>query len=205
MTNPSNTVQNEFPELVWKKARDIGRAGRSLFTPVPCIDCGDIRWIPASVVRHNSIPVRCNKCAPKESGPRNHRGADSGTWKGGKQLQPSGYIIVRIFEDDPMYCMTTKGKNRGRVFEHRLVMARHMGRPLEKWEVVHHKNGNKQDNRISNLELVIQAENLAYAVIESQINELQREVAELKKENKLLNWKLKLLRSDSRYGNPERS
>ena len=43
---------------------------------------------------------------------------------------------------------------------HRIIMENHLGRRLEPTEVVHHKNKDKRDNRIGNLELTSQGDHL---------------------------------------------
>ena len=69
----------------------------------------------------------------------------------GKYLDTQGYLWVRVLDDDPLICMRTK---KGVISEHRYVMARSLGRPLTNNEEVHHKNGNREDNRIENLQLM---------------------------------------------------
>lgn len=81
---------------------------------------------------------------------RTKRGARSpqhhAAWKGGRIVDKTGYILV--------HCPSHPAANSvGYVREHRLVMEKMIGRHLLPKEVVHHKNGQRDDNRPENLQL----------------------------------------------------
>ena len=63
----------------------------------------------------------------------------------GKTNDRDGYVFIRVIKGDG-----NKGKYK---YEHRVVMEQIIGRELLSTETVHHKNGDRKDNRPENLEL----------------------------------------------------
>lgn len=57
--------------------------------------------------------------------------------------------------------MITHGDNIYKL-QHRKIMEDFTGRKLSKNEVVHHKNGNKKDNRIENLEIMTRSQHIKH-------------------------------------------
>jgi DNA-binding phage protein len=66
-------------------------------------------------------------------------------------ISGEGYALVLVPADDPV-CGKMR-RSTPYLMEHRVVMARTLGRPLRRDESVHHINGDRLDNRIENLQL----------------------------------------------------
>lgn len=77
----------------------------------------------------------------------NRMGDKAANWKGGKRYSTKGYVYVH----SPKHPASNL---EGYVMEHRLVMEEKLGRYLTATEVIHHINGQKNQNNIENLELV---------------------------------------------------
>lgn len=136
-----------------------------------CYLCGKERWIPFVTGKPKNL--RCHSCANR--GVRHN-------WKGGRRKH-KGYIYVWISPDDFFCPMATK---EGYVSEHRLVIAKYLGRNLHSWEIVHHKNHIRDDNRIENLQLVSDDRHKQITILENEINQLKKRVTLLEAENIIL-------------------
>lgn len=110
----------------------------------PCQECGKERQSVATSIYENPL---CRQCWLKKPS----SGANRYNWKGGRSVKKNGYVMI-LAKKHPY------AKSNGYVFEHRLVMEKHLGRYLVPGEEVHHKNRVHDDNRLENLVLTTSRE-----------------------------------------------
>jgi hypothetical protein len=143
-----------------------------------CIQCAEGSWVrDIHVLQAEKYHYKgyCSDCgrrvaiqaANAAKNGKSRFGVTSPHWKGGTPgfeggatRDKGGYKMVALLPDDPYYEMAIKpschdGKpNLVRYcFEHRYVMAKHLGRLLQPWEIVHHGEKGRGCNELSNLEL----------------------------------------------------
>lgn len=176
---------------------EVQRTNKNNMMWVACPNCGKERWVRLN--KGKPISILCTSCAGRLNGQlalTGKKGADCHNWKGGRKTTRQGYIQVWASEDDFFATMRDK---HGYIVEHRLVMAKHLGRCLQPWEIVHHKGvkhpsgsiANKQDNRIENLYLATDAGHRQITHFEKILRKQQTEINELKIQVRLLKWELK--------------
>lgn len=192
-----------------KHGKELGFHIKSKCIWHACIDCGKTRWVILRRIREDGVgkpaSLRCRSCFGKFRSrqvnfSKFQKGKGHPRWAGGRSID-RGYIMIRLYPDDFFYPMAN---SRSYVPMHRLVMAKHLGRCLQPWELVHHKDGIRDHNDYSNLKLTTHGSHAiehskgyragyAKGLVDGrlkQIEELKQEIRLLRLDNKLLREKI---------------
>jgi hypothetical protein len=156
---------------------DIGRSYRNKYIGAACPTCGKTRWVFLN--KGKPQHAKCRSCT--QIGNIRH-------WKGGRTQLGHGYIGISLNKSDFFFPMVTNARY---VLEHRLVMAKHLGRLLQPWEIVHHINGVKDDNRIENLQLIGEMQHCQTTIVENRISVLESKILLLEADNIALREQLR--------------
>jgi len=173
-----------------KRGVEIGFKSYSKHIWQACIECGKERWV--KLTKGEPDYNICRSCL------LSRRGSKHSAWKGGK-VTKTGYKLIKLTPDDFFYSMVD---HQSYVLEHRLVMAKHLGRCLHSWEIVHHKGTkypkgskeNRGDNRLENLQLVTDDRHKQITILERRISFLEQRVTLLEAENIVLKRENSLLK-----------
>jgi hypothetical protein len=168
-----------------KAAAEKRTANGVLF--MDCAVCGKTTRKWRSNIEKAKWPITCGrKCRGLLM-----RGPNNPGWKGGYTDTRSGYRLMNTDVLPPEDKALLANPNARQIPEHRLVIARLLGRPLLTSEHVHHINGVKTDNRPENLTL------MDWATHTREHRKVLRRLAALETENKILRAALAQRQADA--------
>ena len=148
-----------------------------------CVVCGKAHYQRPGAIKKTKYGLTCSKECGKinrskhTKGSHNHqygiKGEQNASFKGNRKISNYGYVLI--------YKPEHKRANfAGYVFEHLLVMEKHIERELKYYgfknknnEVCHHKDRNKQNNSIDNLELMTDGEHVKLHIREDKERSLK--------------------------------
>lgn len=125
---------------------------------VVCPHCKGERWYQIStlrqLVKRPNFQGICRPCYAAMPWERTFRNSRNPTGRG---KSSTGYVTLfkNAIEDQDLDLFDAMRGKANAVFEHRWVMAKHLGRPLATWECVDHMDGEKTNNTLENLRLYV--------------------------------------------------
>lgn len=107
------------------------------------------KWISGSEYKKGFPPpkhkdgCKCFRCQPYKALVWNKvkSGDKAHAWTGGKRVGKNGYVFIYISPHVYKY-------------EHRVIMEKSIGRKLNRLEIVHHKDFNRTNNSLDNLQIM---------------------------------------------------
>ena len=144
-----------------------------------CVVCGKDMYVrPSAIKKSKGWGFTCSKECGKINrakytiGDLNHqyglKGNKNASFKTGRRISNYGYVLIYNPEHK-------RANYAGYVFEHILVMEKHIGRSLKYYgfkdkrnEVCHHIDRNKQNNSIENLQLMTDSEHIKLHIKEDK-------------------------------------